>query len=105
MEKTILLTFDDAVTSQYHLVAPLLRRLGFGATFYVCRFPDAWRAAHSRALLSAEQLKELSDAGFEIGNHTWNHPDLRRCDEKTILREVDELDSFLIHAGIPKSSS
>ena len=102
MEKNILLTFDDAVTSQYHLVAPLLRRLGFGATFYVCRFPDAWRAAHSRALLSAEQLKELSDAGFEIGNHTWNHPDLRKLEKEQITEEIQKLDDFLADAGIPK---
>lgn len=99
--KTILLTFDDAVTSQYELAAPLLAQYGFGATFYICRFPDEWRKTHSAHLLRAEQLKTLHDMGFEIASHTWNHPDLRKCDEVTVARELDSLTAFLTDAGIP----
>lgn len=102
MKKTILLTFDDAVTSQYNLVAPLLAQYGFGATFYICRFSDEWRKRHSAHLLSAEQLKTLHKMGFELANHTWNHPDLRKCSEEEIFRELDSLSDFLMDAGISK---
>ena len=37
-DKTVVLTFDDATASQYSVVAPLLKRYGFGATFFVCEF-------------------------------------------------------------------
>ena len=105
MRKTVILTFDDAVTSQYTSVAPLLKRLGFGATFFICRFNDEWRKQHSEYLLSAEQIRELDRMGFEIGNHTWNHPDLRTCDAATIARELDDLNAFLAEAGVAKPVS
>ena len=31
----VVLTFDDGVKSQATTVAPLLKQLGFGATFYI----------------------------------------------------------------------
>ena len=39
-EKLVVLTFDDAPASQYDIVAPLLQEYGFGATFFVCEFPN-----------------------------------------------------------------
>src|SRR5215472_12834985 len=35
-EKIVVLTFDDAVKTQRTFVAPLLKELGFGATFFIC---------------------------------------------------------------------
>lgn len=105
MRKTVILTFDDAVTSQYTSVAPLLKRLGFGATFFICRFNDEWRKQHSDHLLAVEQIRALDQMGFEIGNHTWNHPDLRKCDAAVIGRELDDLNAFLAEAGVAKPVS
>ena len=34
-EKVVVLTFDDAAKSHRTVVAPLLRQLGFGATFFI----------------------------------------------------------------------
>ena len=34
-DRIVVLTFDDAVKSQRTVVAPLLKDLGFGATFFV----------------------------------------------------------------------
>ena len=33
--KTVVLTFDDAVASHLDVVAPRLKELGFGATFFI----------------------------------------------------------------------
>ncbi len=103
--RTVVLTFDDAVTSHLANVAPLLKEYGFGATFFICRFSEEWRAAHSSALMTAKQIAELSRMGFEIGNHTWSHPDLRKLDEDQIAGEIQKLNDFLANAGIPKPLS
>ena len=39
-EKTVVLTFDDAVKSHRTIVAPLLKDLGFNATYAICFMPD-----------------------------------------------------------------
>ena len=35
----VVLSFDDAASSHYHIVAPVLKKYHFGATFFVCEFP------------------------------------------------------------------
>ena len=98
--RTIILTFDDAVISQYENVAPLLKELGFGATFFICRFNDEWREKNERYLMTGEQIRQLDSAGFEIANHTWNHPDLRQLSGPEIEREITSLNNFLAEYGI-----
>ena len=34
-DKLVVLTFDDSVASQANYVAPLLKKHGFGATFFI----------------------------------------------------------------------
>ena len=97
--KTIVLTFDDAVRSQLTIVAPVLKRFGFGATFFVCRFSDEWRAQHSEHLMGLEELRELQRQGFEIGNHTWSHPNMRELSDAENAREVDSLSEWLKSGG------
>ena len=43
--------------------------------------------------------------GFEIGNHTWNHPDLRNATEAEISEEIGKLNDFLAENGIPQPVS
>ena len=101
--KTIVLTFDDAVRSQLTIVAPVLKRFGFGATFFVCRFSDKWRAQHSEHLMGLEELRELQRQGFEIGNHTWSHPNMRELSDAENAREVDSLSEWLKSGGITEA--
>ena len=98
--RTVILTFDDAVISHYENVGPLLHDLGFGATFFICRFNDEWRKKNERYLMTGEQIRELDSAGFEIANHTWNHPDLRQLSEPEIEREITRLNRFLAESGV-----
>jgi acetyl esterase/lipase len=98
--KTVILTFDDASKSHFSNVAPVLKKYGFGATFFICRFNDEWRAKHESQLLTLNEIKALSDMGFEIGNHTWNHPDLRQCSAGECEVEITRLNEFLQSAGI-----
>ena len=46
--RIVVLTFDDATAGQREVVAPLLHKYGFGATFYVCEFPGFERSEERR---------------------------------------------------------
>lgn len=100
-KKTVVLTFDDACKSHLQVVSPILRKYGFGATFFICRFNDEWRAKHEDNLMTAEEVKTLSDQGFEIGNHSWNHPSMNKLTDPEADLEVERLNCFLLDAGVP----
>lgn len=70
-DKLIVLTFDDAPASHATVVAPILKSLGFGGSFYVCDF-DSFRTRKDW-YLTYRQMKAMADDGFEIGNHTLGH--------------------------------
>jgi len=70
-DKLVVLTFDDGPVSGYTVVAPILKSLKFGGSFYVCDF-DSFRARKDW-YLTWRQMKTMNDEGFEIGNHTTGH--------------------------------
>ena len=70
-DKLIVLTFDDACASGYTVVAPILKPLGFNASFYVCDF-DSFKTRKDW-YMTWRQMSELDRRGFEIGNHTVGH--------------------------------
>jgi len=70
-DKLIVLTFDDAVKSHRTFVAPLLKELGFGATFFVTH---KWMDDRTN-FMTWQDIAEINEMGFEIGNHSWTHDD------------------------------
>ncbi|QOV89582.1 autotransporter-associated beta strand repeat-containing protein [Humisphaera borealis] len=70
-DKLIVLTFDDAPASHATVVAPILKSLGFGGTFYVCNF-DSFKTRKDW-YLTYRQMVAMNADGFEIGNHTHGH--------------------------------
>jgi len=70
--KLVVLTFDDGCASHATVVAPILKSLGFGGTFYVSDFGSF----HTRKdwYLTWRQMRSLAADGFEIGNHSRGHP-------------------------------
>ncbi|WP_168220706.1 polysaccharide deacetylase family protein [Streptomyces sp. RFCAC02] len=85
------LTFDDGYTTHWTEAAPMLERHGLRATFYVntARIDRSGR-------LTTDEVRQLADAGHEIGGHTLDHArltdvtaDERRrqvCDDRDTLR-------------------
>lgn len=69
--KTVVLTFDDAVKSHRTFVAPLLKELGLGATFFVTH---KWMDDQTN-FMTWSDIAEIQQMGFEIGNHSWTHTD------------------------------
>src|SRR6186997_409580 len=70
-DKTVVLTLDDAVKSHRTFAGPLLKELGFGATFFVTH---RWMSDHEN-FMSWSDIADLHNMGFEIGNHSWTHSD------------------------------
>ncbi len=70
-EKLVVLTFDDAVKSHRTFVAPLLKELGLGATFFVTH---KWMDDKTN-FMTWQDISEINQMGFEIGNHSWTHDD------------------------------
>jgi peptidoglycan/xylan/chitin deacetylase (PgdA/CDA1 family) len=67
--KTVVLTFDDAVKTHLTVVAPLLKELGFRATFFIT---PKWMD-DPQYFLTWSEVAKLHQMGFEIGNHSWTH--------------------------------
>ena len=70
-DRLVVLTFDDAVKTHRTFVAPLLKEHGFGATFFVTH---RWMVDDPKNYLTWQEIAEIHQMGFEIGNHSWTHP-------------------------------
>jgi peptidoglycan-N-acetylglucosamine deacetylase len=97
--KLVVLTFDDSSASHHAIAAPLLKRYGFGATFFITEgftFPT-----NKRDYMTWEQIAELHRDGFEIGNHTRDHLGIT---ERTVPRLAEQLEAIAARCrehGIP----
>lgn len=100
-ERVVVLTFDDAVASHATFVAPLLRRYGFGGTFFVTEFVDP-PFADKRHYMSWEQIRTLNQWGFEIGNHTARHTHVTRMTPAQFSEELEYIEDRGVALGIPK---
>ncbi|MEP7383997.1 MAG: polysaccharide deacetylase family protein, partial [Gemmatimonadota bacterium] len=67
--RAVVITFDDGRVNQYHNAFPLLKKLGFTATF----FPFTHAMDKNPRYFTWAQLREMQDAGMTIGSHTSLH--------------------------------
>lgn len=65
----ILLTFDDANEDNYAAAFPIMQKYGFTGVLYV---PYDYIGMPN--YLTADQIKAMAAAGWEVGSHTLTHP-------------------------------
>lgn len=99
-KKLVVLTFDDGNISDLTTAAPILKNHGFGATFYIT---SGWVGKPGR--LNWEQVKELHDQGFDIGNHSASHPNMLHISEDDIREQIISFDEACKEHEIPKAMS
>ena len=101
-ERLVVLTFDDAVKSHRTFVAPFLKELGFGATFFVTQL---WMndAEH---FMSWKDIAEIHQMGFEIGNHSWTHAAFGEpTNAARLAEELKQVEAELARVGVPRPTS
>jgi peptidoglycan/xylan/chitin deacetylase (PgdA/CDA1 family) len=103
-DKLVVLSFDDAVVTQATVVAPLLKKYGFGATFFVCEFPTPPFSDKTK-YMSWEQIAQLNKMGFEIGNHTQNHTHVTKMDSTRFKAELAYIENKCKEYGITKPTN
>jgi len=81
--RCVTITFDDGCETDLLAAAPILRKAGFNATFFITT-----GRLGTAGYLSPAQLKELSAQGFEIGCHSMTHPYLTDLDERGLRYEI-----------------
>ncbi|GAA4858228.1 polysaccharide deacetylase family protein [Saccharopolyspora rosea] len=87
------LTFDDGYADFVLNALPALARHGFGATVFVIAGRmgglNAWDPEGPRKrLMTPAQVREIADAGVEIGSHGVLHQRLSELDEDELVHEV-----------------
>lgn len=99
----MVLTFDDSVASHATFVGPLLKKLGFGATFFITEgFQFESDKEH---YLTWGQIKGLADDGFEIGNHTRRHAAVPRQSEARLTADIEYIEQQCAKHGIARPTS
>lgn len=98
----VLITFDDGYLNNYEKAFPILRDFGFRATLFVVvqtvGWDNRWHDPKSETrinMVSWTQLKELQKAGWEIGSHTMNHPNLQKIELKDVKIEMEKSRSII----------
>jgi len=77
------LTFDDGNLDQYTEFYPIMANYGLRATFYIVT-----SEIDAPGRLSRDQIKELYEAGNEIGSHSHTHPPLTHLSDRELDFEL-----------------
>jgi peptidoglycan/xylan/chitin deacetylase (PgdA/CDA1 family) len=82
-DSDIALSFDDGYLSDYEVVLPLLQKHKAHGTFFI-----VVDFVGKTGYMSWEQIKQISDAGMEIGSHSLSHPILTTLSDSKQLLEI-----------------
>ena len=87
------LTFDDGYGDFVRYALPALQRRGFGATVFAIAGwlggENSWDADGPRkALMTAGQLRQIAEAGIEIGSHGLTHVSLPSVTDAALADET-----------------
>ncbi|HXP97844.1 MAG TPA: polysaccharide deacetylase family protein [Telmatospirillum sp.] len=85
------ITFDDGPGPHTAQLLDLLADRQIKATFFVL-------GEHVR--LYPDLIRRMVSAGHEVENHSWDHPDMRKLDERARQREIEDTVALLKTLGV-----
>ena len=74
-DKCVALTFDDGPTPYTDRLVQVLQDAGAKATFFMIG---------NKVAANPDGAKRVAEAGMEIGNHTWEHPNMTTIPEQDV---------------------
>jgi len=83
--KPVMLTFDDTDLPQYTIAKPVMEKYGFKGLFFIMTV-----SLGRPNYMSKDQVKQLSDAGHEIGSHTWDHKNIKKFTDADWAIQIDK---------------
>jgi peptidoglycan/xylan/chitin deacetylase (PgdA/CDA1 family) len=101
-DRPIIITFDDGYENVYHNALPVLNKYGYRAvifvvTDYIGKYNN-WEPASFQSKyrhLSQDQIRKLSDNGYEIASHSERHRYLPILDPADLLDEIANSKNFI----------
>lgn len=102
-DKLVVLTFDDSVASHHSVVRPILKRYGFGGTFFITEGFSF--LTNKQDYMTWEQIRELHEDGFEIGNHTRDHLSVSERTLSQLRGQVQSINARCAEYAIPQPVS
>jgi peptidoglycan/xylan/chitin deacetylase (PgdA/CDA1 family) len=95
--KKVILTFDDCPRNLLDFAIPYLEQKQWKAVFFppvgfIGGFNE-WNVRKGKTkveLMTADEIRNLSDAGHEVGGHSVNHVRLNECGLMTVKYELRE---------------
>src|SRR5215212_4377673 len=92
------LTFDDAYEDFLYTAVPVLKEFDFSATVFAVAGmlggSNTWKHLYNpeprKRLLTAEELREVSNQGMEVGAHSVTHAEMINLLEERLHQEVNE---------------
>ena len=102
-DKLIVFTFDDSAKSHTTYVAPRLKKLGFGATFFITEGFDF--PTNKTGYMTWEEIAGLHRMGFEIGNHTARHANAAEQTREALSGDLELIERRCRDHGLPTPMS
>lgn len=88
--RPILITFDDGNVDNYTAAFPIMQKYGFTGVLYIV---GIYMGADK--YLDADQIKEMANAGWEVGSHSMTHMDLTTLEAQNQRYEIVDSRKFL----------
>ena len=93
-DKKIAITFDDGPHPVYtDKVLSVLEQEGVPATFFTIG---------CNVEMYPTVVARIAEAGQEIGNHTYSHPQIKRITNDFLAEEIERTDHLLCTLGVPR---
>jgi len=95
-DRPIVITFDDGNADIYENAFPIMQKYGFTGTLYI-----VMNYLNHDTFLSADQAIEMYNAGWEIGSHSMDHPNLADMQNATTYEVVNSKLGLVDAIGAP----
>lgn len=103
LKRKLTFTFDDGMLSNYTFTAKALKDYGFSATFFITAIARLWDGTElEEPQISWQQLKEMSDDGFEIANHSYSHDSVESLSKEKLTYSIKDMEQAMKSNGLPK---